>query len=135
LDRPEQSAAGKEQKARLAALFIAAVVAIMLITPLETHSQHPRYYILSGAIVPTVIAWLIVRERPARQGLALFRGVSLMLALIGIGGLGMFLAAGRLSGFLRETVESGRFVIQAGAYLVFGLLGLTGSFLFGDEGS
>jgi hypothetical protein len=133
VDTPEQSATGKEQNARLAGLFIAAVVAIMLITPIETHSQHPGNYIMSGAIMPTLIAWLIVRERPARQGLALFRGVSLVLALIGLGGLGLLLAAGHLSGFVAETVGSARFTMQSGAYLVAGLLGLGASVLFAPD--
>jgi hypothetical protein len=130
VDASEQSATGKEQKARLAALFIAAVLAITLITPIETHSQHPGNYIMGGAVVPALIAWLIVRERPARQGLAVFRGVSLVLALIGLGGLALLLAAGQLSGFIGETVGAARFPMQSGAYLIAGLLGVGGSVLF-----
>lgn len=130
LDIPERTAVGNERKARLAALFIAAVIAITAITPLETHSQHPHNYIIGLAVMPTMIAWLIVRERPAPRGPALFRGVSLVLALVGAGGLGLLLAAVHLRGFVAETVGAGRFPIQSGVYLVAGLLGLTGSVLF-----
>ena len=87
LDTPKRSSFDKEQKARLAALFIVAVLAIMSMTPLETHSQHPGDYMLVSAVMPAVIAWLFVRERPARRGPALLRGVSLVLALVGAGGL------------------------------------------------
>lgn len=130
LDTPKRSSFDKEQKARLAALFIVAVLAIMSMTPLETHSQHPGDYMLVSAVMPAVIAWLFVRERPARRAPALLRGVSLVLALVGAGGLALFLAAGQLHGFAAETVGLARFPIQAGVYFVAGLLGLAGSVLF-----
>jgi glucan phosphoethanolaminetransferase (alkaline phosphatase superfamily) len=133
VDRSKQAPAGKEQKARFAAVLVASVLAITLLTPVETHSQHPSYYIMTAAILPAAIAWLIIRERPERQELAVFRGVSVVLALVGLGGLGLFLAAGHLSGFVAETVLSGRFRIQAGAYFVAGLLGLGGSVLFAPD--
>ena len=113
--------------ARLAALFIAAVIAITAITPLATHSLHPRDYIFTLAVMPTFIAWLVVRERPSARGPALFRGASVVLALVGAGGLGLLFAAGPLRGFVAEAVEAARFPIQSGLYLLAGLLGLIGS--------
>jgi hypothetical protein len=133
LDMGERSAIGKEQKARLAALYIAAVVAIMAITPLATHSQHPSWYIMSFAVLPTAIAWLVVRERPARRGPALFRGISIVIALVGLGGLALLLTGGHGSGFVADTVAAARFPIQSGVYFAAGLLGVAGSVLFAPD--
>jgi hypothetical protein len=133
LETGEQSPFRNEQLVRLAAIFIAAVLAIMAITPLATHSQHPRWYIESFALVPTVIAWLIVRKQPGRRGPALFRGVSLVIALIGLGGLTMFLTGKHGTGFVGDTVATARFPIQSAVYFVAGLLGVAGSVLFASE--
>jgi hypothetical protein len=133
LDTPEQSAVRNEQTVRLAALFIVAVLAIMAITPLETHSQHPRWYIESFAALPTAIAWVVVRKRPERRGLALFRGGSMVVALVGLGGLALFLTGNHGTGFVGETVAAARFPIQSAVYFVAGLLGVAGSVLLAPE--
>lgn len=133
METGEQSPFKNEQTARLAALYIAAVLAIMAITPLETHSQHPAWYIMSFAVLPTVIAWLIVRERPERRGPALFRGISLVIALIGLGGLALFLTGKHGTGFVGDTVALARFPIQSAVYLIAGLIGVAGSVLFAPE--
>jgi glucan phosphoethanolaminetransferase (alkaline phosphatase superfamily) len=133
LDSPEQPAAGNGQGERFGLAYLAAVVAIVVIMPVEFHGRYPYYNVLAVGLVPAVLAWLIVRKRPARQGLAAFRGASLVLALVGLGGLGLLAVAEQTSGMTRETIENGRFPIQAGAYLVAGFLGLAGSFLFGQD--
>ena len=129
MDNPEQTAAASEQKTRFAALYLAAVVAIVFILPLETHGD-PYFYVLALAGVVAGIAWLVVRQRPERQGPALFRGVALVLALIGLGGLGLHMIAGQTGGMIKETAETVRFTIQSGGYACAGLLGLLGSVLF-----
>ncbi len=132
MDNPEQPAAASEQKTRFAALYIAAVVAITFILPLEFHGD-PYFYVLALAGVAAGVAWLAVRQRPERQGPALFRGVALVLALVGLGGLGLHLIAGQTSGMIRETAETFRFTIQSGAYACAGLLGLFGSIQFAAD--
>ncbi len=133
LEAGERSPIRNEQTARLAALFIAAVLAVMAITPFTTHSQHPRWYIESFAFVPTVIAWLIVRKQPERRGPALFRGTSLVVALIGLGGLALFLTGKHSSGFVGDTVALARFPIQSAVYFVAGLIGVAASVLFAPD--
>ena len=133
MDRPRQSVSGKDQKARLGATIFASVVAVTLIAPLETHSQQPGNHILAASILPAGVAWLAVREQPVEQGMAMFRGVMLVLTMVGLGGLGLMLDAAHLHGFFREAAESPRLPWQAGVYLVAGLVGLAGSFLFDDE--
>ena len=133
METGEQSPFKNEQTVRLAALFIAAVLAVMAITPLETHSQHPRWYIESFSALPAAIAWLAVRKRPERRGPALFRGISLVIAQIGLGGLALFLTGKHGTGFVGDTVALARFPIQSAVYLIAGLIGVAGSVLFAPE--
>src|SRR4051812_2821192 len=133
LDTEEQSPIRNEQTARLAVLFIAAVLAVMAITPLTTHSQHPRWYIESFSALPTAIAWLVVRKQPERRGPALFKGISLVVALIGLGGLALFLTGKHGSGFVGDTVALARFPIQSAVYFVAGLIGVAASVLYAPE--
>ena len=132
MDNPEQTTAASEQKTRFAALYLAAVVAIVVILPLQSHGD-PYFYVLALAGVAAGVAWLVVRQRPERQGPALFRGVALVLALVGLGGLGLHMIAGQTGGMVREIADTGRFAIQAGAYACAGLLGLLGSIQFAAD--
>lgn len=133
MDSPKRFAPGNGQRERFGAVYLAAVVAIVAIMPVEFQGRYHYYDVLAVGLVPAVIAWLIVRERPTRQGVAAFRGASLVLVLVGLGSLALFAFAQHTSGVTRETIETARFPVQAGAYLVAGLLGLAGSFLFGQD--
>jgi hypothetical protein len=137
----EQANPVKQSAARFAAAYVAAGVAITLMVPPIFHGRpyapsysasHPRDYVLAAALVPAVIAWLIIRRRPSRQEPAYFRGAMLALALVGAGGLALLTISGRLSGLTLQIVQSGRFTTQAEIYVGIGVFGLLASLLFKD---
>jgi hypothetical protein len=124
-------------RTRFGAVFAASVAAITFMVPLEYHGNgHPwevNNVVLPSSLIPALIAWLVIRKRPAREGPALLRGVALTFALVGAGGFGLLPFADLTGGWTREMVESVRFPIQAKIYLAVGFVGVIASFLFGRD--
>lgn len=119
----------------MAASVVAAVIAIVLIMPVARYHSPPHYYYVDYlGFVPATAAWLLAWKMPGSHALASFRTVMLTIALVGAGGLGLLAASELTSPWIKETVESARFLPQALAYIFVGMLGFTGSSLFaGDE--
>lgn len=121
----------KDQKERLAAAVIAAVCATVFIMPIErAHGPRHAYDVTAVALVPAVLAWLMVRTSRTRQGVALFRGSMLAIAFVGAGGLVLQAMSGRSFAWIEETVESPGFTLWAEAYVAVGLLGALVSLVF-----
>ena len=124
----------KDQKERIGVAVIAAVCATVFIMPIaRSHGPRHFYYVTAIALVPAIIAWLLVRNSPARQGPVVFRAAMLAIALVGAGGLALHAVSGQTFAWIEEAVESPGFTIWAGAYLALGVLGLIGSLLFGRD--
>ena len=122
----------KDQKERIGLAVIAAVCATVFIMPIaRSHGPRHFYYVTAIALVPAIIAWLLVRNSPGRQGPVVFRAAMLAIALVGAGGLALHAVSGQTSAWIEEAVESPGFTTWAGAYLAIGLLGAIGSMLFG----
>ena len=120
----------KDQKDRIGAAVIAAVCATVFIMPIA-RSHRPRhfYYVTAIALVSAIIAWLLVRNSPGRQGSVVFRAAMLAIAIVGAGGLALHAVSGQTFAWIEEAVESPGFTIWAGAYLAVGLLGAIGSMI------
>jgi hypothetical protein len=121
----------KDQAQRFAAAVVAAVMATVFIMPLAMHhGADSRGSVIRVALVPAAAAWLILWKMPGSQRLALFRTVMLTIALVGAGGLALHGVSQLTSPWIKETVESARFVPQAIMYLIAGVLGVLGSTMF-----
>jgi hypothetical protein len=123
--------ASNDQTQRLASAVIAAVCATVFIMPIErAHDPRHWYYVTAIALVPAVLAWLLVRTSRARQGVALLRAAMFAIVFVGAGGLALQAMSGRTFPWIEETVESPGFTLWAEAYLAVGLLGALVSLIF-----
>lgn len=123
--------APKDQKERFGVAAIAAICATVFIMPIARYHGPPHYYYVTAvALVPAVIAWLTVRKSHARQGLAVFRGAMVAIALVGAGGLGLHAVSDHTAAWIMEAVESPGFTMWALAYLAVGFLGAIASIIF-----
>jgi len=114
----------KLQKSRLGAAIFAAVVATVLIMPLERrHSPPSGFSVFAMGLVPAFLAWLVVRGSAARQAFVVFRGVMLAIAFVGMGGLILHFFAAQTPPWVEEAVDSPGFTTWATAYLAMGLFG------------
>lgn len=126
----------KDQKERIGTAAIAAVCATVFIMPIaRSHGPRHFYYVTAIALVPAIIAWLLVRNSRARQGPVVFRAAMLAIAFVGAGGLALRAVSSQTFAWIEEAVESPGFTIWAGAYLAVGLLGAIGSMLFARAGA
>jgi hypothetical protein len=126
--------AAKQQAQRFALAVIAAVFAVVFIMPLAMHHTfHGREDVMRLALVPAVVAWLLVWKMPGSHALASFRTVMLSIALVGAGGLGLHAVPELASPWIKETVESARFLPQAVVYIGLGVVGFIGSWLIGAD--
>src|SRR5689334_4886112 len=122
----------KDQKERIGAAVITAVCAIVFIMPIARyHRPRHYYYVIEIALVPAVIAWLLIRNSQARQGLVVFRAAMLAIALVGTGGLALHAVSAQTFAWIQEAVESPGFTTWAEAYLAVGLTGAIGSMIVG----
>ena len=121
---------GKDLKARAAAMFIVAVIAIVLIMPLERPGSHRSSNTLALAALPAAVAWLTIKDGPQSQGLAFLRGGSVALALVGAGALVLLAFPGHIGGLFSETAAAPGFGAWAVAYLGAGLVGVLASIFF-----
>lgn len=121
----------KQQTQRFLLAIIAAVVAITFILPLAMHHapDSVREEVWRMALVPASSAWLLLWKTPGSHVVKSFRTVMLTLVLVGACGLELHAASALVSPWIRETVESARFVPQAVVYLGLGVAGLIGSLL------
>jgi hypothetical protein len=127
----------KQQAQRFVLAIIAAVVAITFILPLAMHHapNSVRDEVWRMALLPAAVAWLLLWKVPGGHVAKSFRTVMLTIVLVGACGLGLNAASEQVSPWIRETVESARFVPQAIAYLGVGIAGLIGSlFAPGNSG-
>jgi len=126
----------KDQKERIGVAVIAAVCATVFIMPIERiHRPRHYYYVTAIALVPALIAWLLVRNSPGRQGPVVFRATMLAIAFVGAGGLALHAVSGQTFAWIEEAIESSGFTIWAVAYLAIGLLGAIGSMIFERVGA
>jgi hypothetical protein len=138
MDWTERLVGHDSPKTRFGALFLTSGVATVLLMPIWGQGIAGtggalRTTSLVIALIPALIAWLAVRKRPARQGPALLRGVSLILALVGAGALGLLGADGKANAWITAMTETRGFASKAAVYLAIGLFGLAASFLFGGK--
>jgi hypothetical protein len=122
----------KDQKERFGLAYLASGAAITFLLPMSRfHGRHLWIYVAGYALVPATIAWLLVRNSPARQGSVVFAAATLAIALVGAGGLALHAVSSQTSAWIEEAVKSPGFTTWAGAYLAIGLLGVIGSMLIG----
>jgi hypothetical protein len=134
MERWSMQESNKDQAQRFAAAVVAAVCATVFIMPLAMHhSTHSRGSVIRVALLPAAAAWLILWKAPGSPRLALFRTVMLTIALVGAGGLALHAVSQMTAAWIKETVESPRFVPQAIVYLVVGVLGVFGSTMFDPD--
>jgi small-conductance mechanosensitive channel len=127
----------KYRKSRFGAAAVAAVCATVAIMPARVHHSAPSGFdVFAMALVPAFVAWVIVRNSPARQGFVVFRGVMLAIAFVGIGGLVLHFVSGQTPAWIEEAVESPGFIAWAAVYLCIGLFGAAAALLLqpGDAG-
>jgi hypothetical protein len=125
--------------ARLVGCYVISVVAITFLVPSEFHGNgHPTWIkdrVEAMALIPALLAWLLILKRPVREDPALVRGAFLAVGFVGAGALALLPYADQMSGPVREMIESARFPVQAKLYLALGFIGLIGSFLFSPPAS
>jgi Na+/H+ antiporter NhaD/arsenite permease-like protein len=108
---------------RIGVLYLISFVEIGLAEP-----HQGTAVVMGGALVPAIIAWVIVRKKPRRFPRAILRGASIVFLFAGFVALG---SAPDGAGSERGAPGPAGFSLTtwADAFLVIGLAGLFSSFV------
>jgi hypothetical protein len=107
---------------RFVALYVVSFVSMGLAEP-----HRDNAFVAGGAVVPAIIAWLLVRKKPAGLTRALVRGASIVLIIAGFAALGSV----PLGENIENVTGAGGLALTSWAYALLGVgvIGLFGSLL------